>query len=121
MAWPLVPLEGVLRQDTEYVTELEPRPYKKLSVKLYGRGVVLDTPSDGSLVKMERHQLARAGQVILSEIWGKKGAIGLVPPEGEGALVTSHFFLFNINEAVATHEYLTATCLGVEVSATLGA
>jgi type I restriction enzyme S subunit len=45
---------------------------------------------------MKRHQLARAGQVILSEIWGKKGAIGFVPPEGDGALCTSHFFLFDV-------------------------
>jgi type I restriction enzyme, S subunit len=43
-----------------------------------------------------RHQIAKAGQVILSEIWGKKGAIGFVPQEGEGALCTSHFFLFDV-------------------------
>jgi hypothetical protein len=36
-------------------------------------------------LKMKRHQLAKAGQVILSEIWRKKGAIGFVPLEGEGA------------------------------------
>ncbi len=36
------------------------------------------------------------GQVILSEIWGKKGAIGFVPQEGQGALCTSHFFLFDV-------------------------
>ena len=44
---------------------------------------------------MQRHQIAKAGQVILSEIWGK-GAIGFVPCEGEGALCTSHFFLFDL-------------------------
>jgi type I restriction enzyme S subunit len=58
----------------------------------------LDTPVDGSTLMMKRHQIAKAGQVILSEIWGKKGAIGLVPKEGEGALCTSHFFLFNIRK-----------------------
>ncbi|MGQ0600609.1 MAG: restriction endonuclease subunit S [Anaerolineales bacterium] len=96
--WPRVPLAQVLRQDMQYITELEPRPYPKLSVKLYGRGVVLDAPTDGATVKMARHQFAKPGQVILSEIWAKKGAIGIVPPDGAGALVTSHFFLFNIDE-----------------------
>src|SRR5437016_10800253 len=72
------------------------RLYPKLSVKLYGKGVVLDAPADGATLKMKRHQLAKAGQVILSEIWGKKGAIGFVPPEGDGALCTSHFFLFDV-------------------------
>lgn len=104
----LVELGQVIEQDQQYVTELDSRPYQKLSVKLYGKGVVLDTPVDGSTVRMTRHQIARAGQVILSEIWGKKGAIGIVPKEGDGALCTSHFFLFNIDESRIHPDYLQA-------------
>src|SRR5450759_3989163 len=95
--WPKVRLGEVLTHCQKYIDSPEARVYSKLSVKLYGKGVVLDAPADGAVLKMKRHQLARAGQVILSEIWGKKGAIGFVPPEGDGALCTSHFFLFDIN------------------------
>ncbi len=105
-AWPKVALGEVLKQDLKYLSEPDPRPYPKLSVKLYGRGVVLDTPADGGSVKMRKHQLARPGQVILSEIWAKKGAIGIVPPEGSGALCTSHFFLFDIDESKVLHGYV---------------
>lgn len=105
-AWPKVPLGDVLKQDVHYLSEPEPRLYPKLSVKLYGRGVVLDTPADGGSVKMRKHQLARPGQVILSEIWAKKGAIGIVPAEGDGALCTSHFFLFDIDESKALSGYV---------------
>src|SRR4051794_40739350 len=97
-AFPLVPLGEVLTQYREYIDSPEPREYPKLSVKLYGKGVVLDAPADGSSLRMQRHQIAKSGQVILSEIWGKKGAIGFVPPEGDGALCTSHFFLFDVNQ-----------------------
>ncbi|MCI0702280.1 MAG: hypothetical protein L0241_14450 [Planctomycetia bacterium] len=107
MSFPLVPLSEVLTHYREYINAPEARMYPKLSVKLYGRGVELDTPADGSMLKMPRHQLAKAGQVILSEIWGKKGAIGLVPPEGEGALCTSHFFLFDINRERVEPGYLS--------------
>ena len=87
----------MLVQGKHYVTELEPREYPKLSVRLYGKGGrFLDAPTPGATVKMQRHQLAKSGQVVLSEIWGKKGAIGFVPPDGEGALCTSHFFLFDV-------------------------
>jgi type I restriction enzyme S subunit len=96
--WPVVRLGEVLKQDMNYVDQLEPKMYPKLSVRLYGRGVALDSPTDGAAVRMRRHQLAKAGQVILSEIWAKKGAIGIVPNVGTGALVTSHFFLFDICE-----------------------
>ncbi|CAM4393547.1 restriction endonuclease subunit S [Deinococcus marmoris] len=95
--WERVSLGEILEQDVNYVAEPEPRIYSKVSVKLYGRGVTPDTPVNGADLKMKRHQLAEAGQVILSEIWGKKGAIGLVPLEGSGALCTSHFFLFDID------------------------
>ena len=94
--YPIVPLSEVLDQYREYISAPEQRPYKKLSVRLYGKGVVLDQPVDGAILKMKRHQIAKSGQVILSEIWGKKGAVGIVPPEGEGALCTSHFFLFDV-------------------------
>lgn len=95
--WPLVPLGDVLSEYNKFIDSLEARPYAKLSVKLYGKGVVLDAPVDGSTLKMRKHKLAKAGQVILSEIWGKKGAIGLVPEEGDRALCTTHFFLFDFD------------------------
>lgn len=106
--YPVVPLSAVLTQNKEYIDAPEPQIYKKLSVKLYGKGVVLDEPADGSLLKMKQHQIARSGQVILSEIWGKKGAIGLVPPEGDGALCTSHFFLFDVDQTRIEPKYIKA-------------
>jgi type I restriction enzyme S subunit len=102
----MVPLGEVVAQSKEYIDAPEARTYPKLSVKLYGKGVALDVPTDGANLKMKRHQLAKAGQVILSEIWGKKGAIGFVPPEGEGALCTSHFFLFDVDGAKVVPKWL---------------
>jgi len=106
--WSLVALGEVRTHNKEYIEEPEPKIYPKLSVKLYGRGVVLDDSADGSLLRMKKHQIAKNGQVILSEIWGKKGAIGFVPPEGDGALCTSHFFLFDVNYEKLEPKYLQA-------------
>lgn len=107
-SWPLVALGEVLTHFQEYIDAPEARVYPKLSVKLYGKGVVLDAPVDGTTLKMKRHQLAKSGQVILSEIWGKKGAIGFVPPDGDGALCTSHFFLFNVRNDRLDPKWLQA-------------
>ena len=81
----------VLDQDLDYVTDLEPKTYKKLSVKLYGKGVLPDKPVEAHAVRMKKHQIAKEGQVIVSEIWAKKGAIGIVPPNGSGALCYKSF------------------------------
>ena len=126
--FPMVQLSEVLTQYKEYIQAPKPKTYPKLSVKLYGKGVVLDNPTDGSSLKMQQHQIAKSGQVILSEIWGKKGAIGIVPLEGNGALCTSHFFLFDINydriepaylQAIFTANYLQEQ-LGSEAKGTTG-
>ena len=58
--WPMVPLGEVLTQYTEYINAPEAKTYPKLSVKLYGKGVVLNTPTDGTDLKMKRHQIAKA-------------------------------------------------------------
>lgn len=108
--WQQVSLGQLLTQHKEYVYELDDKEYPKLSVKLYGKGCFVNGSALGSEVKMQKHQLAKAGQVILSEIWGKKGAIGFVPNDGEGALVTSHFFLFDLDKSNIDHQWLNWLC-----------
>ena len=103
MGWPVVKLEEVLVQNLDCITALEPVTYKKLSVKLHGRGVVPDKSVDALTVRMNKHQIAKEGQIIVSEIWAKKGAIGIVPSYGSGALCTSHFYLFD-----RRHDQVTA-------------
>src|SRR5688572_18561249 len=107
-SWPQVKLGEVLNQYMDYIESPELKIYPKLSVKLYGKGVALDSPTDGATLKMKRHQIAKADQVILSEIWGKKGAIGFVPVGGDGALCTSHFFLFDVQTDKIEPHYLGA-------------
>jgi type I restriction enzyme, S subunit len=104
--WREVALGELIEQNKEFIYGTEMRPYKKLSVRLYGRGVVLDKDVDGASIKMARNQIARSGQVILSMMWGKKGAVGIVPPSGDGALSTTNFYLFDITSQRLREEWL---------------
>jgi type I restriction enzyme, S subunit len=105
-AWPLDRIGSVLNQETTYITELEPRDYPRISVKWWGEGAVAKGRVHGTEVRMEKHQLAREGQVIVSEIWAKHGSIGIIPKTADGALITSHFFLFNIRDDLVLPKYL---------------
>ena len=49
--WPTVKLGKVLKQDVAFKNAVEPREYKKLSVKLCGKGVVLDGNADGATAR----------------------------------------------------------------------
>ncbi|WP_141699382.1 hypothetical protein [Candidatus Thiosymbion oneisti] len=45
-----VPLADVIQQNKDYIAAPELKVYPKLSIKLYGKGVVLDTPAATDLV-----------------------------------------------------------------------
>ena len=59
-----------------------------------GKGAILRGIVAGAEISSSRRFVARAGQFILSRIDARNGAIGIVPPELDGAVVTNDFPLF---------------------------
>lgn len=93
-----VTLGSVLSRSNERTSPLPDESYKEITVKLWGKGVVLRRVVDGGEIVGQKRFVARAGQAILSRIDARNGAMGIVPPELDGALVTNDFPLFNIDE-----------------------
>src|SRR5439155_22707690 len=61
---------------------------------------------EGALIKTKDQQVARDGELLVAEIDAKVGGIGLVPPELDGAVVSSHYFLFEIDEGKCLRRWL---------------
>jgi len=96
-SWPKVKLGEVLRRSQE-TAEIKPgAEYREVTVKLWGKGVVQRGLVSGSEVSGSRRFAARAGQFILSRIDARNGAIGIVPPALNGAVVTNDFPVFDID------------------------
>ncbi len=95
--WPTVRLNDVLRRSEQTVTIQPDAEYREVTVKLWGKGVVLRGNVRGTEIASSRRFLARTGQFILSRIDARNGAIGVVPPELNGAIVTNDFPLFEPN------------------------
>jgi len=99
---PTDPLQTIsdiltLRRD---VADLDPeRAYKRVTVRLHHKGAVLRDEVSGDAVGSSKY-LARAGQVIVSRIDARHGAIAIVPPELDGAVVSSDFLTYDIREDV---------------------
>ena len=55
----------------------------------------------GATIGSDRYRV-RAGQVVLSRIDARHGAIGIVPPELDGAVVSNDFWVFDIRDDVET-------------------
>ena len=98
-AWPKVTLGELLRRSDE-ATVLDPTAeYHEVTIKLWGKGVVSrGKVRGGDVVSVRR--VVRANQLILSKIDARNGAIGLVPPELDGAIVSNDFPSFEVRDPV---------------------
>lgn len=94
--WPKVRLGEVLRRADVATTPDPEEEYAEITVRLWGKGVTQRGMASGATMSGRRF-LARAGQIIASRIDARHGAIGLVPAELDGALVTNDFPLFDVD------------------------
>lgn len=95
--WTMAKLEEVLRLSRESV-DIDPlMTYKQITVRLHHKGVVLREEKSGQEVKSKQY-LAKKGQFIISRIDARNGAMGLIPPELDGAVVTNDFLTYDISE-----------------------
>lgn len=105
-AWPLVALGEVLRKSEESVPIDPNATYREVTIKLWGKGVVLRREASGSEIAAPRRSVVRVGQFILSRIDARNGAFGIVPDALDGAVVSNDFPSFNLNTQRIIPEYL---------------
>ncbi len=94
--WPRVRLGEVLTRSTDIAILVPEQDYREITVRLWGKGVVLRGVVSGAALAGSRRFLAKAGQFILSRIDARNGATGIVPPNLDGAVVSNDFPLFDI-------------------------
>jgi type I restriction enzyme S subunit len=96
--WPLVSLGEVLVHRKEFIEINDLENYKRCRVQLHAQGVVLRDNVPGAEIKTKKQQVCKSGEFLVAEIDAKLGGYGIVPQELEGAIVSSHYFLFGIRE-----------------------
>jgi len=104
--WPKVPLARVLTHRSDFITIDDSQTYKRCRVQVNAQGVVLRDKLEGAAIKTKSQQVCRAGEFLVAEIDAKVGGFGIVPPELDGAIVSSHYFLFGIDEAKLDRRFL---------------
>ncbi|MCU0694800.1 MAG: hypothetical protein MUF54_25795 [Polyangiaceae bacterium] len=108
--FPVVALGDVLRQRKAFITIDDTQQYKRCRVQLHARGVVLRDLVSGTDIKTKKQQVCRESEFLVAEIDAKVGGFGLVPDDLDGAVVSSHYFLFEIDRTVLEPRYLDHYC-----------
>ncbi len=97
--WPKARLGEVLRQRKEFITIDDLTTYKRPRVQLHVQGIVQRDEVPGALIKTKTQQVCYTGEFLVAEIDAKVGGFGIVPESLNGSIVSSHYFLFVVDES----------------------
>jgi len=104
--WPRVPLGNIVSHRKEFIQICETEQYKRCRVQLGARGIILRDQIMGCDIKTKKQQVCHSGEFLVAEIDAKVGGFGIVPESLEGAIVSSHYFLYTINNGRINKSFL---------------
>ncbi|MBS1808372.1 MAG: restriction endonuclease subunit S [Acidobacteria bacterium] len=104
--WPVIPLGQVIEHRKEFIEIDDLQAYKRCRVQLHAQGIVLRDVAQGAEIKTKKQQVCRAGEFLVAEIDAKVGGFGIVPPDLDGAIVSSHYFLYEIKWQALERRFL---------------
>ncbi len=105
-AYPLRALGSFLQRVKTEVVIQDQTTYQRVTVRVNNRGVVPRDTEVGRNIGTKRQFRVVPGQFLVSRIDARHGAMGLVPPELAGAVVTADFLPFAIDTAQIDPHFL---------------
>ena len=104
--WPTVQLGKLAKQRRDFIFIDDMTEYKRCRVQLHAQGIVLRDTVSGAEIKTKKQQTCKAGDFLVAEIDAKVGGFGIVPDDLDGAIVSSHYFLFEVDEGKLNRRFL---------------
>ena len=106
MRYPATKFGTFLNHRKQFIQIEDTEKYKRARVQLHWKGIVLRDEVEGAIIKTKDQQIARQGELLVAEIDAKVGGIEIVPPGSDHAIVSSHYFLFEIDESKCLRPWL---------------
>ena len=104
--WPEVKLDKYISQRKDVILLEDDQEYHRVTVRLYARGIQHRDVIKGVNVKTKKQYPIKANDLLVAEIDAKVGGYGIVPEEFEGAIVSSHYFLYEIDTSAIDISFL---------------
>jgi type I restriction enzyme S subunit len=104
--WPQVSLGELIAQRKDPIFLEDNKEYKRATVKLYSKGIFPRDTVPGHQIKTKKQFLVKADDLIVAEIDAKVGGYGIVPKDLDGAIVSSHYFLYVIDQSKLNIKFL---------------
>ncbi len=98
--WRKVKIGKFLTRCKEAVEIKDDVLYKRVTIRTKHKGVKIRDEQIGHKIGTKKQWRVKDGQFILSRIDARFGAMGMIPQELKGAIVTNDFLAFDIDEKV---------------------
>lgn len=96
--WPVMRLRAVARQRRDWIKLDDESEYTRVTARVRNQGVELRDRLLGAKIRTKRQQVVRANDLLVAEIDAKVGGFGIVPADLDGAIVSSHYYLFEVDQ-----------------------
>lgn len=101
-----LPLSEVLEQRSCDVEVGPDALYRFAGIKSFGNGVFPSVEKLGSEFSYRKLTRLQKGDLVYGKLMAWEGGIGIVPEECDGRYVSPEYPVFEVNESVATRDYL---------------
>ena len=109
-AYPMMRIGEFLKRNKTAVTIQDGVKYKRVTIKVRNGGVVPRDEVMGENIGTKKQFLVSKGQFILSKIDARNGAMGIIPAELDGAVVTQDFLPYDIDATKVNPQYFVLVC-----------
>ncbi|SEH04174.1 restriction endonuclease subunit S [Candidatus Venteria ishoeyi] len=104
----IVKLKEVVKYRKQFIKIKDDESYKRCRVQLHRRGIKLRDEVFGSEIKTKKQRLCKENDFIVAEMDAKFGGYGIIPKELADAIVSSHYYLYEINLEKLSYKFLEA-------------
>ena len=109
-AYPMMRIGEFLKRNKTAITIQDGVKYKRVTIKVRNGGVILRDEVMGENIGTKKQFLVSEGQFILSKIDARNGAMGIIPTELDGAVVTLDFLPYDIDTTKVNPQYFVLVC-----------
>ena len=109
-AYPMMRIGEFLKRNKTAVTIQDGVKYKRVTIKVRNGGVVPRDEVMGENIGTKKQFLVSERQFILSKIDARNGAMGIIPAELDGAVVTQDFLPYDIDTTKVNPQYFVLVC-----------
>lgn len=99
-------LGDVLKRVKNIVVIEDEKTYEAIRVKYYNGGVESRGKHIGKDIKSKRQFRVSAGQIVVSKIDARNGAIGIIPKHLNDAIITNNFIVYDVDLAKVLPKFL---------------